>query len=40
MIKIKGIYIDEGKIELENKKIINLKNLTDEKPTEIPFVQQ
>jgi hypothetical protein len=37
MIKIKGIYINEGRIELENKKIINLKNLTDEKPTEIPF---
>lgn len=37
MIKIKGIYIDEGKIELENKKIIDLKNFTDEKPAEIPI---
>jgi hypothetical protein len=37
MIKIKGIYIDEGKIELENKKIINWNNLTDENLSEIPF---
>ena len=37
MIKIKGTYTDIGKIELETMKIINLKELSEEKPPELPF---
>jgi hypothetical protein len=37
LIKIKGFYSDLGKIELENMKTINLNELVDEKPPQIPF---
>jgi hypothetical protein len=36
MIKIKGIYTDDGKIELETKKTIEWKDLSDGKPPELP----
>lgn len=37
LIKIKGFYSDLGKIKLENEKIMNLNDLTDEEPVQIPF---
>jgi hypothetical protein len=37
LIKIKGHYSDLGKIEMENKKIVQWNNLTDEEPILIPF---
>ncbi len=37
MIKIKGIYTDFGKIELESMKIIEWDALSNEKPPELPF---
>jgi hypothetical protein len=35
-MKIKGTCTEGGQIELENKKIINWSDITDEKPYEIP----
>ena len=37
MIKIKGIYSNLGKIELETMKTIEWKELSEEMPPEIPF---
>ncbi len=37
MIKVKGIYSDIGKIELETLKIIELKEFSKNTPPEIPF---
>ncbi len=37
IIKINGKYSDLGKIELENSKIVNWSNLSDEKLPIIPF---
>ena len=37
MIKIKGIYSDTGKIELENEKTVELKNLDENISPEIPL---
>ncbi len=37
MIKIKGIYSDTCKIELENEKTVELKNLDENISPEIPF---
>ena len=37
LIKVKGLYSDLGKIELENMKSIYLDEFTDEQHLEIPF---
>ena len=37
LIKVKGLYSDTGKIELENMKSIYLDEFTDEQHLEIPF---
>ena len=37
LIKVKGLYSDIGKIELENMKSIYLDEFTDEQHLEIPF---
>jgi hypothetical protein len=37
LIKLKGHYVDYGVIELENKKIMHLNDLTDEETILIPF---
>lgn len=36
MIRIKGIYTDDGKIDLENRKTIEWKDLSDEKLPGLP----
>jgi hypothetical protein len=37
MLTIKGIYTSPGKIELNNLKMIDWKDLSEEKPPELPF---